>query len=88
MEFDLNDTCRVRLTKIGKEVYELYENEIGMKYRPIPDVVEMQAWALMRIFGAHMSVGFRGLFVDNKIDIESTANAKYSYIRVKQSNIT
>lgn len=88
MEFSLNDVCSVTLTELGKEVYAGYENEIGLNARPIPDVVELQVWALMRIFGANTHPGVNGLFVDNKIRIESTDNPKYSYIRVKQSNIT
>lgn len=85
MEFSLNDGCTVTLTAFGKETYEKHFASYGIE-KKAPDILETQMWDLMLIFGPVLRAGFANMpFVDNKVDIESTANLKYAYIRTRVS---
>ena len=71
MEFNINDTVRVRITPIGKQLLrknwldvhaEIWANGgVGYEYRePEEDAdgwSEWQLWALMQEFGPHLHLG-------------------------------
>lgn len=66
--FNINDTVRVKLTKIGHDIHRKKWDEVFAKYgdmyphRPPKEDKngwsEWQLWVLMEYFGEHCSIGF------------------------------
>lgn len=78
---NVNEKCRVILTEHGANVLNAYyrkqEQEV-LVYKMQMDlgtvskgqVIDMQLWELMHIFGKHLFVGADQVFKDNKLLIE------------------
>lgn len=78
---NLNEKVKVKLTKLGKEVYQkqyddMNEILVGMGARPLEPTdlasdkegyVEFQLWDLMKIFGEFMYLGAPPMFKSNLI---------------------
>jgi len=78
VKFNINDSVKVKLTDLGKEIYYHQHNEINEYYgkemiKPkMPEVDEdgytsFQMWCLMGIYGKHISIGFNQPFETNII---------------------
>ena len=80
---NINDMCRVILTDHGAKVlnahYRKLEQEMlvyNLQQKVIrPDmhkgqILDMQLWELMQIFGEHLFVGAEPVFENNKLLIE------------------
>lgn len=67
--FNINDSCRVKLTKHAKHVLVEFYKEHGQCPSPEELDGKFRIWELMSIFGKHTYNGARQLFDENKISI-------------------
>lgn len=71
MKVNLNDRCSVKLTKVGVERLEKeYWPGYKFNYNPETEVLSIELWHIMNIFGSMLGSGIIELpFVDNMIEI-------------------
>lgn len=75
MKLNLNQTCKVVLTRSGAEQYNNYINSFNYpaeyarpKKRP-GEELKTQLWDLFHIFGNHIGLGLSVPFEDNVIEL-------------------
>lgn len=75
MDININNLVEVTLTDYGKEVYKRYlharytDVDIEHKIKAADPVLRTALWDIMHIFGQHLWMGNKQLFIDNRITV-------------------